>query len=80
MPPQASASAPQEFTELVDGFQMAPNGNSGEGAATQQQLRPADRGSAAWKLLGAAFVFEALLWGTRRSISGGAPISRGLIG
>lgn len=29
----------------------------------QRHLKPADRGHAAWKLLGAAFVFEALLWG-----------------
>jgi hypothetical protein len=29
----------------------------------QQYLEPADRGAAAWRLLGAAFVFEALLWG-----------------
>jgi len=28
-----------------------------------QSLEPADRGAAAWRLLGAAFVFEALLWG-----------------
>ncbi|GJN73963.1 hypothetical protein PLICBS_008047 [Purpureocillium lilacinum] len=29
----------------------------------EQQLDPTDRGPAAWKLLGTAFVFEALLWG-----------------
>jgi hypothetical protein len=29
----------------------------------EQRLEPADRGPAAWKLLGTAFVFEALLWG-----------------
>lgn len=28
-----------------------------------QQLLPADGGAAAWRLLIAAFVFEALLWG-----------------
>ncbi|OQE38559.1 hypothetical protein PENCOP_c008G05011 [Penicillium coprophilum] len=28
-----------------------------------QQLEPTDHGPAAWKLLGTAFVFEALLWG-----------------
>ena len=28
-----------------------------------QQLEPADGGPAAWRLLVAAFVFEALLWG-----------------
>jgi hypothetical protein len=29
-----------------------------------QQLEPADGGTAAWRLLIAAFIFEALLWGT----------------
>jgi hypothetical protein len=33
------------------------------GGIVLQQLQPADRGSAAWKLLIAAFIFEALLWG-----------------
>lgn len=28
-----------------------------------QQLKPADGGIAAWKVLFAAFMFEALLWG-----------------
>jgi hypothetical protein len=28
-----------------------------------QQLEPVDGGAAAWKVLTAAFVFEALLWG-----------------
>lgn len=31
----------------------------------EQNLAPADEGAAAWRLLGAAFVFEALLWGTQ---------------
>ena len=31
--------------------------------ALVQQLEPADGGLAAWRLLVAAFVFEALLWG-----------------
>ncbi|OIW22987.1 major facilitator superfamily transporter [Coniochaeta ligniaria NRRL 30616] len=30
---------------------------------TIHELAPTDRGAAAWKLLGVAFVFEALLWG-----------------
>ena len=29
----------------------------------QQELAPVDGGSAAWRLLAAAFVFETLLWG-----------------
>ena len=38
--------------------------NIEEGEVTIQQLKPADRGPDAWKLLITAFVFEALLWGT----------------
>jgi hypothetical protein len=34
-----------------------------EAKATSQHLEPADGGFAAWRLLCAAFVFEALLWG-----------------
>ncbi|KAH6974995.1 monocarboxylate transporter [Ilyonectria sp. MPI-CAGE-AT-0026] len=34
-----------------------------EARGPEFQLAPADRGLPAWKLLGAAFVFEALLWG-----------------
>lgn len=29
----------------------------------EQHLEPADRGTAAWRLLGAMFIFEALFWG-----------------
>jgi hypothetical protein len=36
---------------------------SRDARVAQQLLEPADRGTAAWRLLGAAFVFEALLWG-----------------
>lgn len=36
-----------------------------------QQLEPADGGAAAWKLLCAAFVFEALLWGMRYCLPSG---------
>lgn len=35
----------------------------GEENVVIQQLSPADGGPAAWRLLIAAFVFEALLWG-----------------
>lgn len=34
-----------------------------------QQLAPADGGPGAWRLLAAAFVFEALLWGDYESPS-----------
>ena len=39
------------------------NGRSNDTAVVEQHLEPTDRGPAAWRLLGAAFVFEALLWG-----------------
>lgn len=32
----------------------------------EQNLAPADEGAAAWRLLGATFVFEALLWGVQK--------------
>ncbi|RDW63521.1 MFS general substrate transporter-44 [Coleophoma cylindrospora] len=49
----------------------APNENSSNGAHSHfepdnvvvQQLKPTDGGLAAWRLLVAAFIFEALLWG-----------------
>lgn len=37
------------------------------GELTGHALAPTDGGPAAWRLLVAAFVFEALLWGTRSS-------------
>lgn len=33
------------------------------GRRTEQELAPIDGGSAAWRLVCAAFMFEALLWG-----------------
>jgi hypothetical protein len=36
---------------------------SGSTRPVEQALQPADRGPAAWKLLGTAFMFAALLWG-----------------
>jgi hypothetical protein len=30
---------------------------------TEHQLEPTDRGRAAWRLLGLAFVFESFFWG-----------------
>ncbi|KAF5858345.1 hypothetical protein ETB97_004465 [Aspergillus alliaceus] len=35
----------------------------GDGRRTEQELAPVDGGSAAWRLLCAAFMFETLLWG-----------------
>jgi hypothetical protein len=34
-----------------------------DGRVAQHQLAPVDGGIAAWRLLGAAFVFETLFWG-----------------
>lgn len=45
--------------------QVERNEGSDDAAVIQHHIEPADRGSTAWKLLGAAFVFEALLWGKR---------------
>ena len=39
------------------------NGQSNDFQGINQQLKPADGGAAAWKVLFAAFMFEALLWG-----------------
>ena len=41
----------------------------GEEPDGTQQLEPADGGRAAWTLLSAAFVFEALMWGECRQLS-----------
>jgi len=42
---------------------LSQNEVSQDSREVQQYLEPTDRGIAAWRLLGAAFVFEALLWG-----------------
>ena len=41
---------------------------SGHDGGIEQQLAPADGGAAAWKVLCAAFTFEAVLWGEREVI------------
>lgn len=38
------------------------------GRRREQELAPVDGGPAAWRLLCAAFMFEALLWGTVMSV------------
>jgi hypothetical protein len=40
-----------------------------EDEVASPQLQPVDGGSAAWRLLCAAFVFEALLWGEASNCS-----------
>ena len=56
LPAQVSAEPISLRGELDDDLQH-------EVGVIQRELPPADRGVAAWRLLGAAFVFEALLWG-----------------
>jgi hypothetical protein len=54
-------------TESGDGTSPRAPGVEGDGAnneETGQALSSVDGGPAAWRLLCAAFVFEALLWGT----------------
>jgi len=58
-PPQLSQLNPQ----LVR-LPSISNEASRDVEIVQQQLDQADGGVAAWRLLGAAFVFEALFWGT----------------
>ncbi len=62
----AEATSPTTF-ELDDVTRtgVAYNNEAGDTESTSnaQSLPPADGGRAAWRLLLAAFVFEALLWG-----------------
>jgi MFS family permease len=58
-PEIAATSKPATATR--EGIESGPSIEEGE--ITIQQLKPADRGPDAWKLLITAFVFEALLWG-----------------
>lgn len=62
-------------TQVLDNRSLpTPAGTSvsinleGLGGNNYQQLKPADGGIAAWQVLFAAFMFEALLWGMVYSI------------
>ncbi|KAG4442513.1 hypothetical protein IFR05_002013 [Cadophora sp. M221] len=55
-------SSNKEANETIPRFSRENSGPDGEDVVIQQLL-PADGGPAAWRLLIAAFVFEALLWG-----------------
>ncbi len=44
-------------------FDISQNQVFQDARVVQQHLEPVDCGAAAWKLLGAAFIFEALFWG-----------------
>lgn len=43
--------------------ERTPEIDTTQDSITIQQLKPADGGHAAWRVLVSAFVFEALLWG-----------------
>ena len=50
-----------------DGDGVLRSGSNDDSTAHRglyQQLKPVDGGIAAWKVLFAAFMFEAILWGT----------------
>lgn len=54
----------------ADSEQQHQHQNEGEdeGGNTEQFLAPCDGGYLAWRLVVAAFVFEALLWGGSESL------------
>ena len=55
-PPPQTSTQPEPFHS---DHNEAPH----DAEVIQQHLEPVDGGAAAWKLLGAAFIFEALFWG-----------------
>jgi hypothetical protein len=59
IPPPVEATIPNDDRPPSS----RPWDTGSENDITGQALAPADGGSAAWRLLLAAFVFEALLWG-----------------
>lgn len=59
---QQSPAAPNLPDQLLPS-QAGSTANINETQGPDQQLAPADSGAAAWRVLFAAFVFEALLWG-----------------
>ena len=57
-------------TEIPQSSGVGQNRDGDEEDPTvAQDLQPADGGQAAWRLLTAAFVFEALMWGEHSNIS-----------
>lgn len=59
---ERSPQPARSYTEPISLY-SSQNGVSHDTRVVQQHLEPADSGPAAWRLLGAAFVFEALFWG-----------------
>lgn len=62
--PQTGRASALELTSAnLDESQRDAQEECPQNGINDQGLLPADRGSAAWRLLLASFVFEALLWG-----------------
>lgn len=56
-----SHSAPESYGPALLPLQLERETTNGQ--RMEQDLAPTDGGPAAWRLLCAAFMFEALLWG-----------------
>lgn len=63
LPQSATFPAPVEDHERSCQPSQDEEGHPSDGRRAEQKLAPVDGGSAAWRLLCAAFMFEALLWG-----------------
>lgn len=66
----ASLSVPVDDPARMHQPTQDEEGDPSNGGRVEQELAPVDGGPAAWKLLCAAFVFEALLWGKPTSLMG----------
>ena len=55
--------APHPSVEAMHGRLSSTNARLEDVGGVEQQLEPADGGAAAWKVLCATFVFEAVLFG-----------------
>lgn len=66
----APFSTPIEDLERTHQPSQDEDGDVSNAGRVEQELAPVDGGSAAWRLLCAAFVFEALLWGKTDNVDG----------
>lgn len=66
LPQSAILPAPLEDPEGTCQQPQVEEGDpwNARGRQREQELAPVDGGTSAWRLLCAAFMFEALLWGT----------------
>lgn len=64
---QDLSSASNWSTSVLQADLSRPTPQSGNNVGIEHQLAPADGGSAAWQVLWAAFMFEAVLWGEHRA-------------